>query len=265
MSEELERRVYERTQELEEANNNLERTNNELQQFAYVASHDLQEPLRKILIFSNRLKNKDANSLSAQGKEYIEKISSSAERMRHLIDDLLNFSRILRFDKKIVSTDLNKTCNEVLGDFDLLIQEKNATVQVGKLPVLQAIPLQMNQLIHNLLSNALKFTSPDKPAVINITSKKLLPEELKNYPKLEPSAEFYEIDVRDNGIGFPQEFAEQLFVIFQRLNEKEQYPGTGIGLALCRKIVRNHHGEIYAESRGDSGSVFHVILTVQQP
>lgn len=142
---------------------------------------------------------------------------------------------------------------------------KNATVQVEKLPVLQAIPLQMNQLFHNLLSNALKFTSPHQAPLIHISCKKLLPEELKKYPKLEPSIEYYVIDLRDNGIGFPQEFADQVFVIFQRLNEKEQYPGTGIGLALCRKIVCNHRREIYAESREGSGSVFHVILHVQQP
>ena len=265
LSEDLERRVYARTQELEEANNNLERINNELQQFAYVASHDLQEPLRKILTFSNRLKEKDANALSATGKEYVEKIRSSSERMRLLIDDLLNFSRISRFDKKFILTDLNNIFKEVLGDFDLLIQEKNAIVQVGKLPVLQAIPLQMNQLFHNLLSNALKFTSPDQSPLIHISCNKLLPEELKKYPKLEPSIEYYKIDFRDNGIGFLQEFADQVFVIFQRLNEKEQYPGTGIGLALCRKIVRNHRGEIFAESGEGKGSVFHVILPVQQP
>ncbi len=265
LSEELEHRVYERTQELEEANNNLERTNNELQQFAYVASHDLQEPLRKILTFSNRLKERDANALSASGKEYVEKIRSSSDRMRLLIDDLLNFSRISRYDKKFVLTDLNKVVDEVLDDFDLLVQEKNAIVQVEKLPVLQAIPLQMNQLFHNLLSNALKFTSPGRAPLIHISFKKLPPEDLKKYPKLEPSVEYYIIDLRDNGIGFPQEFADQVFVIFQRLNEKEQYPGTGIGLALCRKIVRNHRGEIYAESSEGSGSVFHVILPVQQP
>ncbi len=184
-----------------------------MQQFAYVASHDLQEPLRKILTFSNRLKEKDAEALSAAGKEYVEKIRSSSERMRNLIDDLLNFSRISRFDKKFILTDLNKIFKEVLEDFDLLIHEKNATIQVGKLPVLQAIPLQMNQLFHNLLSNALKFTLPGAPPVINISCKKLLPEELKKYPRLEPSTEYYEIDFRDNGIGFPQEFADQVLCL----------------------------------------------------
>lgn len=265
LSEDLERRVFDRTRELEEANNNLERINNELQQFAYVASHDLQEPLRKILTFSNRLKEKDADALSDAGKEYVEKIRSSSERMRHLIDDLLNFSRISRFDKKFILTDLNKIFKDVSGDFDLLIQEKNAIVQVGKLPVLQAIPLQINQLFHNLLSNALKFTSPHNAPEINVSCKKLLPEELKKYTQLEPSTDYYEIEFRDNGIGFPQEFADQVFVIFQRLNEKEQYPGTGIGLALCRKIVRNHLGEIFAESEEGKGSVFRVILPAQEP
>jgi two-component system CheB/CheR fusion protein len=264
MHEELEQRVNERTQQLQEANNNLERSNNELQQFAYVASHDLQEPLRKIITFSNRLKENFANEMPAVGKEYIEKIYASTSRMRHLIDDLLNFSRISQFEKKFVPTDLNEVLRNVLADFDLLIQEHNVDLKVGQLPVVPAVPLQINQLFHNLLSNAFKFTSKKNNPHIEVTSRILPPEELKKYPRLEPSVDYHEIVFRDNGIGFPQEFADQIFVIFQRLHDKDAYTGTGIGLALCRKIVRNHMGEITAESVENIGSAFSVILPARQ-
>lgn len=265
MSEELEKLVNERTRELKEANLSLERSNNELAQFAYVASHDLQEPLRKITTFSIRLKERYIALLPENGKEFIEKINNSSERMRKLIDDLLNFSRISRFDKKFITTDLNKVFKDVLSDFDLLIQEKNAFLHLAKLPVIPAVPLQMNQLFHNLLGNALKFTSPGVPPVIEVVCQKLAGNEIKKYPKLDASVDYYEISIKDNGIGFPQEFADQIFVIFQRLNDKDDYPGTGIGLALCRKIAANHNGEIYAESRENEGSVFHLILPEKQP
>jgi two-component system CheB/CheR fusion protein len=243
---------------------NLERSNSDLAQFAYVASHDLQEPLRKIVTFTIRLKERFFDLIPEQGKEYIEKILFSAERMRNLIDDLLNFSRISRFEKKFIKTDLNKVMKDVLSDFDLLIQERNAVVNVDKLPILEAIPLQINQLFNNLLGNALKFTARSDVPTISITCRVLSDNELKNYRQLDKSTQYYEICFIDNGIGFPQEFADQIFIIFQRLNDREDYPGTGIGLALCRKIVRNHGGEIVAKSKEGEGSVFYIILPVKQ-
>jgi two-component system CheB/CheR fusion protein len=264
LNEELENRVRERTQELQEVNINLERSNNDLAQFAYVASHDLQEPLRKIITFSTRLKEQFLDLIPQQGKEYIQKINLSAERMRNLIDDVLNFSRISRFDKKLVKTDLNKVLKDVLSDFDLLIQERNAVLNIERLPVLDAIPLQMNQLFHNLLSNALKFASRTAAPEVSIKCRTLAPEDLSNYNQLEKHSKYYEISVSDNGIGFPQEFADQIFVIFQRLNDKEDYPGTGIGLALCRKIVRNHGGEIVAYSEEGKGTTFNIIIPAVQ-
>lgn len=264
MSQELEKLVKERTGELEEANRNLERSNNELAQFAYVASHDLQEPLRKIITFSTRVKERFIESVPAAGREFIDKINNSAERMRNLIDDLLNFSRISKFEKKFISTDLNKVLKDVLSDFDLMIQEKNAVVQIDKLPVIQAVPLHMNQLFYNLLGNALKFISPGVDPVITVNCRSLSENEVKKYSKLDPGVTHYSITIRDNGIGFPQEFADQIFVIFQRLNDKDNYPGTGIGLALCRKIVNNHNGVIYAESEENNGSAFYIILPAQQ-
>ncbi|MGI8636870.1 MAG: sensor histidine kinase, partial [Segetibacter sp.] len=235
-----------------------------LAQFAYVASRDLQEPLRKIVTFSTRLKDRFIDLIPEQGREYIEKINSSAERMRNLIDDLLNFSRISTFDKKFIKTDLNKVLMDVLGDFDLLIQERNAVVNVDRLPILEAIPLQMNQLFNNLLGNALKFTSHSDVPTISVKCRPLYEGDLKNYKQLEKSTQYYEICFIDNGTGFPQEFADQIFVIFQRLNDKEDYPGTGIGLALCRKIVRNHRGEIVAKSEEGKGATFYLILPVKQ-
>jgi two-component system CheB/CheR fusion protein len=264
MHQELEQRVHDRTQQLQEANNSLERSNNELQQFAYVASHDLQEPLRKIITFSNRLKENFADQMPAAGKEYIEKIHASTSRMRHLIDDLLNFSRISQFEKKFVQTDLNEVLRNVLADFDLLAQENNVNLNIGKLPVVPAVPLQIHQLFHNLVSNAFKFTAKKTNPHIEVASRILPAEELKRYPRLEPSVEYHEIVFRDNGIGFPQEFADQIFVIFQRLHDKDAYSGTGIGLALCRKIARNHMGEIVAESVENIGSAFSVILPASQ-
>jgi two-component system CheB/CheR fusion protein len=184
--------------------------------------------------------------------------------MRNLIDDLLNFSRISRFDKKLVKADLNKVLQDVLSDFDLLIQERNAVLTIDRLPVVEAIPLQMNQLFNNLISNALKFTSRTSAPAIAIKSRPLPPEELKNYRRLEKNNIYYEITVSDNGVGFSQEFADQIFIIFQRLNDKEDYPGTGIGLALCRKIVRNHGGEIVAFAEEGKGATFNIVLPVEQ-
>lgn len=264
LNEELEQMVQERTHELQEANMNLERSNSELAQFAYVASHDLQEPLRKIITFSTRLKERFIEVIPNQGREYIHKINLSAERMRNLIDDLLNFSRISRFEKKFIKTDLNKVLRDVLSDFDLLIQEREAIIHIDKLPVLDAVPLQMNQLFNNLISNALKFTSRISVPVISIRCRRLSSEDLDTYSQLEKDIQYYEITFSDNGIGFPQEFADQIFIIFQRLNDKEDYPGTGIGLALCRKIVRNHGGEIVAKSEEGKGSVFYIIIPAEQ-
>lgn len=264
LSDELEHMVQERTRELQEVNEILEKSNSELAQFAYVASHDLQEPLRKITTFSKRLKERHEGVLPETGFELIKKISASAEKMRNLIDDLLDFSRISRLEKKFVTTDLNKVLKDVMSDLDLLIEEKKAVILADKLGVIQAVPLQMNQLLHNLLGNALKFTKEGTPPVITITGHKLPPEIVKNYSTLSPGTEYYEITVADNGIGFPEEFTEQIFGLFQRLNDRHNYPGTGIGLALCKKIVVNHGGEIYAKGEENNGAKFTVVLPISR-
>jgi len=259
LAEELDKRVQERTRYIAEMNKELERSNNELQQFAYVASHDLQEPLRKIMTFSDRLESYKEN-LPDQARIYIEKIASSSQRMARLIDDLLNFSSTIRDTKKFIKTDLNEILKNVLADFDLIISQKKGKINYNNLPVIRAIPVQIEQLFHNLISNALKFSKNGESPVITITTKKISREEIDRPLNIEKSDAYLEIIFRDNGIGFNEEFADQIFVIFQRLNDQKNFPGTGIGLALCRKIVNNHGGEIYAESKPDEGAEFHIIL-----
>lgn len=264
MTRELEKRVKERTRELTEANQFLERSNKELEQFAFVTSHDLQEPLRKIQTFANLLHTKHKDLLDESGIAYIEKITSASKRMSKLIYDLLNFSRLVSFEENFEKTDLNEIVNNIRTDFEIVIQQKDAQLNIDPLPIIEAIPLQMNQLFHNLISNALKFTVEEKKPVIDIHSKLLDPEDISMYPKLDPARNYYEITVTDNGIGFDKIYSEKIFEIFQRLNDRTNFEGTGIGLALCNKIVLNHNGVIFAESEENKGSTFHVILPARK-
>jgi two-component system CheB/CheR fusion protein len=259
MVDKLDKLVSQRTFDLQEINKELQRSNSELEQFAYVASHDLQEPLRKIMTFSDRLQTFN-EVLPDLGKKYIEKIEASTHRMSQLIDDLLNFSSSTRADKKFTQTDLDKILKLELADFEVIANQKKASINADKLPEIEAIPVQMEQLFHNLISNALKFSKEDEAPVITISVREVPIAEIDAHPELESSVPHIEIIFKDNGIGFSPEFAEQIFVIFQRLNEKRNSPGTGIGLALCRKIVNNHGGKIYAESSPNEGTAFHIIL-----
>jgi two-component system CheB/CheR fusion protein len=249
---------------LQQINRELERSNSELQQFAYVASHDLQEPLRKIMTFSDRLQQHFGDGLPEKGNGYVEKIIDSSKRMTRLIDDLLNFSKITKQSEPFKRTDLNTIVKNVLGDFEEIIKEKKAKVEYEKLPVIQAIPVQMEQLFHNLISNGLKFTAKAKQPLIRISARAFNKSRISRFPRLNVNTEYQEIIVQDNGIGFSTEYANQIFIIFQRLNDKQEFPGTGIGLALCRKIVYNHNGEIFAESKEGKGAAFHVVLPVNQ-
>jgi signal transduction histidine kinase len=248
--------------QVQERNEQLEKINGELEAFAYVASHDLQEPLRKIRTYSNILETKSDDKRSAE--LYLKKISSASERMSKLITDLLNFSRLSAQEVVMVPTDLNKLAEDILGDFELLIQQKNATIECDPLPTIDAIPLQMNQLFHNLLSNALKFTREEK-TVIRISSEKIDNSELIQYDSLDPDLNYYGISFEDNGIGFDQKHATRVFTIFERLNTMQEFSGTGIGLALCKKIVSNHHGDIFVVSEKGKGSKFTAILPEKQP
>jgi two-component system, chemotaxis family, CheB/CheR fusion protein len=175
---------------------------------------------------------------------------------------VLNLSRIQETENDFVKTDLNHIAQEVLIDFNLLIEEKQATITKEKLPTLFVIPMQINQLFNNLMSNALKFTDEGVKPVISISSRKMAKVEVANYSYLNPEVLHYEILFEDNGIGFENKYHEKVFEIFQRLHTRDKFPGTGIGLALCRKIIFNHHGVIFAESKVDTGTLFHIILPV---
>jgi len=259
----LEKKVEERTSELRKINGELERSNSELEQFAYVASHDLQEPLRKVKVFSAYVKNNLSNPDKAS--VYLEKISVSSQRMMKLITELLNFSRLSKQNDGFAIVDLNKVLGNIKKDLDLFINEKEATIVSEVLPVIQGIPLQLNQLFYNLIINSLKFCRKDVKPVIRITAELLSAREVKKHPGFLPDTNYFKITVTDNGVGFAQQYAEKIFTIFQRLNMHETGNGTGIGLALCKKIVLNHHGEIYATAEENNGACFYILLPQFQP
>jgi two-component system CheB/CheR fusion protein len=259
-SDELESKVQMRTIALQEANKSLEQSNSELQQFAYVASHDLQEPLRKMIMFSERMQEKFRSALPDDARQYLDIISKGASRMSVLIDDLLGYSRAIYKEMEMVQVDLNFVLRRALHDFDVIIQEKNAVVTSDPLPQIKAVPVQMHQLFHNLISNALKFTVPSKPPKIKVSTRIIPPEKIEPFGKLLVNVPYCDITFSDNGIGITKDQEEKIFSIFYRLHDKQAYPGTGIGLALCRKIVSNHNGMIYAEAEQNEGASFHVLL-----
>ncbi len=262
MSEELERRVKRRTNDLLEANKSLERSNSELEQFAYVASHDLQEPLRKILTFSDRLQTRHKAEVSAEAAEYLSKISESSFRMTELIDDLLDFSRVANGENLFEQVDLNEVLSGVLKNVEITIQERQVKIDVqNTLPVINAVRVQMIQLFQNLIGNAIKFSKKKKDPQITLKAELLSPELIRKH-QLQKNRTYWCLSFRDNGIGFEQEYADQIFVIFKRLNDKRFFPGTGIGLALCKKIVQHHEGIIFAEAKKDLGATFYVVLPV---
>lgn len=271
---ELESLVRKRTGELQALNEKLEKMNNklattnedlsksnhELAQYAYVASHDLQEPLRKIRVFSDILANQP--SLSAENMPMVTKINKASERMALLIKDLLEFSRLLKSDRVVRPVQLTTIIEDVINDFELVITEKKAQIKVDpNLPTIEAVALQLNQLFYNLLGNALKFVEPGKVPQIEITSRVLTSDQVKYLlPRFNSGSIYYDITIKDNGIGFDVKYAEQIFEVFKRLQGRELYPGSGIGLALCKRIVNNHGGHLYAVSEPDKGSTFHIIL-----
>ena len=244
--------------DLGQSNDALKHSNQELAQFAYVASHDLQEPLRKIQIFAGLLQE---NHLGKDPKIMIEKITFSAARMSQLITDLLAFSRLIQPQKSLQQIDLNEVIKNIWIDFELAVEEKNASIETGKLPVVKAVGLQMNQLFYNLVGNSLKFTRNDIAPKITINAV-LVPHDyaaqFTDSPLVE--GEYHHILFSDNGIGFEKGYEKQIFEIFKRLHEQNIFPGSGIGLALCRRIVNNHHGVMYAESEYGKGTTFHIFL-----
>ncbi len=243
-----------------ERNKELEKSNKELASFNHVASHDLQEPLRKIQTFISRISDDDMNSLSESGRGYILKIGASTKRMRVLIDDLLLFSRTNTTKKEFLKMNLNDLLEKAKLELSEIIQEKNAIILADKLPKLKVIPYQIEQLFINLISNSLKYNQPNISPEINISCEKIASKEFPDL--LEQSIKkYYKITFSDNGMGFDPQFKETIFVLFQRLHSKtDEYPGTGIGLAICKKIVENHKGHIIADSTPNKGSVFTIFL-----
>lgn len=265
LTKDLEKRVEERTAQLIKTNNSLMNANRELEQFAFVASHDMQEPVRKIKTFTSRLAKRSDSVLDEVSKEYLRKISISSERIEHLIHDILHYSRLDHEDSRFVLTDLNEILYNVLCDLELTIEEKKAIIEVsGELPVLKAIPLQITQVFNNIISNSLKFCNTSYTCKIVIASRSISGEEASRW-NLDASNSYFEITFADNGIGFNSNYAEAIFNIFKRLNPKDSYDGSGIGLSVCRKIVTAHSGHIFAESEIGKGTVFHVILPGRNP
>ena len=240
----------------------LARSNTELQQFASIASHDLQEPLRKIQAFGNRLKTVCGDALTEQGRDYLERMQSATQRMQALIDDLLILSRITTRAQPFVTVNLKEVTQDVLSDLEVQIQQTGGQVEVGELPTIDADPVQMRQLLQNLLSNALKFHRNEETPFIKLHSQ-LLDQEQRAVAN-STIATFCQIIVEDNGIGFDEKYLDRIFNVFQRLHSRSEYEGTGMGLAICRKIAERHGGSITAKSMLGKGATFIVTLPVKQ-
>ncbi len=235
----------------------LERSNDELQQFAYISSHDLQEPLRKIQTFGDRLKQRHADVLDERGLDYLRRMQEAADRMQTLIQDLLSLSRVGTHTRPFAPVDLNVILTQVLADLETHLEATGAQVQLAELPVIEADETQMRQLFQNLLSNALKFRRPQIPPAITLTYEAIADASV--------GRDCYRLAVQDNGIGFDEKYSERIFGMFQRLHGRSEYEGTGVGLAICRRIVERHHGRITAQSSPGQGSTFIVTLPCQQP
>ena len=233
----------------------LARSNAELEQFAFVASHDLQEPLRKIQAFGDRLKVKCESFQSTEIRDYLDRMQNAAARMRTLINDLLAFSRVIRSSEPFVAVDLAVVTKEVLSDLEVRIEKSGAKIDVEPLPSIEADPMQMRQLMLNLISNALKFQPAGAVPVVKINSRTLT---AASGDKLS------EITVQDNGIGFDEKYIDKIFAVFQRLHGRSEYEGTGVGLAVCRRIVDRHHGNIIAKSQPGKGATFIITLPMSQ-
>ena len=258
--------LYQKTHELlsqaeqmKKLNNDITAANQELMAFTYIVSHDLQEPLRKIQTFASIILENENSNLSDNGKYNFERMQFAAERMQQLIDDLLAFSRISTTELNFEECDLHKIVEEVKTELKDTIQEKHATIETIGLCPANIIAFQFRQLMYNLISNALKFSNPDIPSHIVITSNVVKGNKLKN-ENLSPEKNYCHITVKDNGIGFEPHFSERIFGVFQKLHGKEVYEGTGIGLAIVKKIVENHNGIITATGKLNKGATFDIYI-----
>jgi light-regulated signal transduction histidine kinase (bacteriophytochrome) len=247
---EAQRLLRNKEQALQSNIEELNRSNVELQHFAFIASHDLQEPVRKIIFYSDYLTVKYQQNLDLKGATYLTNMTDAAKRMRDLIRDLLTFSQVAQSDRKMMPIDLARVVAGAIEDLDMAIKEKNATVQVDALPTIEGDTMLMRQLFVNLISNSLKYARPDVKPQIGIT------HQIKDG--------FVHIHCKDNGIGFDEKYLDKLFTLFQRLHNRDKYSGTGLGLAICRKIAEAHGGVITATSMPDMGATFSISVPLQQ-
>ena len=256
------RKLEENNRQLELLNQTLENSNHDLQQFASVASHDLQEPLRKIQMFSNLLKKKVTGILSEEETAYLEKIIGSTARMKTLIADILNYSRLSADNGEFLPTDLNYVLKELLEDFELTISDKKGKIIYNDLPVLEVNRGQIRQVFQNLISNSLKFSKEDVPPVIKIKATLLTEKSFTGHENTH--GDFCLLTFEDNGIGFDEKYAATIFSLFQRLHPKDSFEGTGIGLSITKKIIEKHQGLIQAKSTPGTGTMFMIVLPINQ-
>ncbi|WP_417353389.1 sensor histidine kinase [Flavobacterium alkalisoli] len=257
--ENLEAKVAERTKELIEKNEELEFRNHELQQFAWVVSHDLKEPIRKIELFVKMIKERYLAD-NEKAVDYVDRTVRAAQRMSKLITDLLDYSR-LSSDVAPEKTDINAVVDEVLTDLDYLIEQNNAIIIKKDLPKIKGVPSQLRQIFQNLISNSLKFSKKDISPIIQINSERIAE---RNFDApVDEKGLFCRITVTDNGIGFDERYLDKIFIIFQSLNDRREYEGTGIGLAIAKKIIEKHNGLITAKSQPGEGASFIIILPVK--
>ncbi|MPR33472.1 sensor histidine kinase [Salmonirosea aquatica] len=259
---EIQHLLKQNNRKLEIINAELETSNHDLQQFASVASHDLQEPLRKILIFSTLLRDKHKHEFSTESATYLDKIIASSERMRSMIVDILGYSRLSTNVSPFTLTNLREVVNEVIEDYEILIKEKKATILVQNLPEIEANRGQMKQVFQNLISNSIKFSKPNNAPVITITGGG--PDHNQPSPESTPQTPTCCITISDNGIGFNDQYRDKIFSLFERLNTKDKYEGSGIGLAITKKIIDKHNGTIRATSQEGQGSQFMITLPLRQ-
>lgn len=252
---------FNKSLQLKDRNKELEQNIKELNEFNHVASHDLQEPLRKIQTFISRLNDKEKENLSEFGKEYLSRIESASNRMRVLINDLLQYSKTSRSDANLVPIDLNDVFADSLLELSQNIEDKKAIVNYTDLPKINGVDFQMQQLFSNLLSNSLKYAKEDIAPQISLSYSEVIAKE-DSLIKDKSSRKYYKFEFSDNGIGFEQEHAEKIFLLFNRLHGKTDYQGTGVGLAICKKIVENHNGFIYATSEPNIGTTFTFYIPV---